>query len=47
MNGTACPGYGDVDTSIVESGINNQMVPVYQPLLDLYANYNNGQGFNK
>ncbi len=31
MNGTACPGYGDVDTSIVESGINNQIVPVYHP----------------
>lgn len=72
LSGTSCTGYGDVDTAIVESGINdqwselrtkyitgeidwdqlndfitNKMVPAYQPLIDLYANYNDGQGFNK
>ena len=38
---------GDVDRDTLEDFIQNKMVPAYQPLVDLYASYNDGQGFNK
>lgn len=38
---------GEVDRDTLVDFINNKMVPTYQILIDLYANYNDGQGFNK
>lgn len=38
---------GEVDQAALTAFINEKLVPAYQPLVDLYANYNNGAGFNK
>ncbi|NLB37853.1 MAG: hypothetical protein GX810_01205, partial [Clostridiales bacterium] len=38
---------GEVDKDALVTFINDKMAPAYQPLLDLYANYNDGAGFNK
>lgn len=38
---------GDVDKDTLTAFINEKLVPAYQPLLDLYANFNDGAGFNK
>ena len=38
---------GDVDKDTLVNFINTRIVPTYQALEDLYAGYNDGQGFNK
>ena len=38
---------GDVDRDTLVNFINTRIVPTYQPMEDLFANYNDGQDFNK
>lgn len=38
---------GEIDRATLDEFLTNKLIPAYQPLIDLYANYNNGQGFNK
>jgi ABC-type glycerol-3-phosphate transport system substrate-binding protein len=37
---------GEINEDELTSFINDKMLPAYQPLLDLYAAYNDGEGFN-
>lgn len=38
---------GEVDKDTLTAFIAERIVPAYQPLIDLYASYNDGAGFNK
>lgn len=38
---------GEIDREAMDKFLTEKLIPAYQPLVDLYANYNNGQGFNK
>lgn len=39
--------YDTVAVDTLVNFINTRIVPTYQPMEDLFANYNDGQGFNK